>query len=133
MPLTFFVQTIGHNSINAHWISIKTGTKIEPFMCAKLQLNQSMHALTFYGQVCKICEKKEKPEILVTHILETAWVIFPLNLVCLPLQLNWFHLDKTSRSYVKSRFLSFCQYTHGVVCQLLVPHNTLTVCPDVVP
>ena len=42
----YFTQIIGDNSVNVHRIPIKVGTEIrlnEPFTCAKLQPDPSMH------------------------------------------------------------------------------------------
>ena len=43
----YFMQIIGHNSVNVHWIPTKGGTKIrlnEPFRCAKFQPDWSTNS-----------------------------------------------------------------------------------------
>ena len=54
----YFMQIIGHNSANVHWIPTKVGTEIrlnEPFKCAKFQPDPNTH-LCFVADFAK-CAK----------------------------------------------------------------------------
>jgi len=82
--------------------------------------------------VCETKNKKENEEIkkMAACILGLAREIWYADSPTRQASLwqIWFYLDKRSPSYknVKiTRFLPFCQYTHGVVHQLLESHDTL--------
>ena len=84
------------------------------------------YGIRVYGSFCK---KKKLSQFLKSHISEMLKVIllkFDMWTRACPLQKS-FHFVKVAQSFecVKSRFLSSCQYTYGVECQLLGPHDTL--------
>ena len=80
----YFMQIIGHNSVNIHRVPTKLGTEIrlnEPLKCAKLQPNWSTHScfMADFAKCAKRSRRKkyEKKHLtLATRILEMAGVIF---------------------------------------------------------
>ena len=75
----YFMQIIGHNSVNVYRIPTKRGTEIrlnEPFKCAEFHPDWSMN-LCFIADFAKCAKRRrKKTQRLVARISEMAGVIF---------------------------------------------------------
>ena len=80
----YFMQIIGHNSVNVHRIPTKLGTEIrlnEPFKCANVQPDWSTHScfMADFEKCAKRRRKKKtkkKPQTLAACISKMAGAIF---------------------------------------------------------
>ena len=67
----YFMQIIGHNSMNFHRIPTKRGTEIrlnEPFKCAKFQPDPSTHSC-FIADFAKCAKRRRKKRRKKTQTL----------------------------------------------------------------
>ena len=90
----YFMQIIGHNSVNVHRIPTKVGTQIrlnEPFKCANFQPDPSTHScfMANFANVRneEVEEKNEEIKTKFCSLVSRKWLErFSSNLVCrLPL------------------------------------------------
>ena len=135
----YFSCIIAHNSLPVYGIPAKVGTEMRlytPLLCAKLQGNRitrSSFIAVFVSVRKKKKNKKKLSQFLKSHIsgipdaISLKFGMWSTEVrgnvhskICLVSSRQ--HRAMEVR---KLRFLSSCQYTHGVARRLLGPHDTL--------
>ena len=136
----YFSCIIAHNSLPVYGIPAKVGTEMRPYtplLCAKFKGNRITRSrfIAVFVSVRKEEEKKTKKlsQFLKSHISGMPEAI-SLKFGMWSTEVGGNVHSKirlvSSRQHRatevrKLRFLSSCQYTHGVARRLLGPHDTL--------